>query len=118
MDQRILIAAVLAVCICMGLIGKSPAWARSGPEAQRVDQIMYKLKLTLLQKSALLPLLTAEAPDIEAIRSDPSLSGVQKLEQFKALHSRIDPKVKSILNPRQYQKLREIREREYSVTGS
>lgn len=118
MDQRILLAAVVAVCICLGVVGKRPAWARSGPAAQRVDQIMKQLKLTLYQKSALLPLLTAEAPDIEAIRSDPSLSGVQKLEQFKALHSRIDPKVKSILNPRQYQKLREIRERDYFVTGS
>ena len=118
MDQRILLAAVLAVCICMGLVGKRPAWAQSGSAAETVDQIIKQLKLTPLQKSALLPVLTAEAPDIEAIRSDPSLSGVQKLEQFKALHSRIDPKVKSILNPRQYQKLREIREREYFVTGS
>jgi len=118
MDQRILIAAVLAVCICMGVVGKRPSWARSGNAAQRVDQILKQLQLTPHQESALLPVLTAEAPDIEAIRSDPSLSGVQKLEQFKALHSRIDPKVKSILNPWQYQKLQEIRERDDIVTGS
>jgi hypothetical protein len=118
MDQRILLAAVLAVCICMGLIEKCPAWARSGPAAERVDQIMKRLKLTPYQKSVLLPVLTAEAPGIEAIRSDSSLSGSQKLEQFKALHSRIDPKVKSILNPRQYQKLQEIRERDYFVTAA
>lgn len=118
MDQRILIAAVLAVCICMGLVGKRPAWAQSGPAAQRVDQILKQLKLTPYQKLALVPVLTAEAPSIEAIRSDPSLSGVQKLEQFKALHGRTDPQVKSILNFRQYQKLQEIRERDYFVTGN
>ena len=112
MDQRVLLAAVLAVCICMGLAGKSPAWAQTGPAAQRVDQIIRQLKLTPQQRMALLPVLTAEAPDMEAIRSDPTLSGVQKLEQFKALHGRTDPRVKSILSPRQYQKLQQIRDRD------
>ena len=118
MEQRILLFAVLAVCICMELVGTRPAWAQSGPAEQRLEQMMKQLQLTPEQKMALLPVLTAEAPEVEAIRSNPSLSGVQKLEQVKALHSRIDPKVKSILNPRQYQKLQEIRERDDIVTGS
>jgi hypothetical protein len=112
MEQRILLAAVLAVCVCMELVGKRPAWAQSGPAAQRVEQVMKQLQLTPQQKLALLPVLRAEAPEVEAIRSNPSLSGVQRLEQLKAVHGRTDPQVKSILTPQQYQKLQEIRDRE------
>lgn len=112
MEQRILLLAVLAVCIGMELVGTRPAWAQSGPAAQRVEQMMKQLQLTPEQKMALLPVLTAEAPEVEAIRSNASLSGVQKLEQLKALHARTDPQVRSILTPQQYQKLQEIRNRE------
>ena len=112
MEQRILLAAVLAVCICMELVGKRPAWAQSGPAAQRVEQVMKELQLTPQQKLALLPVFRAEAPEAEAIRSNPSLSAVQKLEQLKAVHARTDPQVRSILTPQQYQKLQEIRNRE------
>jgi hypothetical protein len=117
MEQRILLAAVLAVCICMELVGTRPAWAQSGPAVQRVEQIMKQLKLTPQQKMALLPVLTEEAPEVEAIRSNPSLSGIQKLEQLKAVHARTDPDVRSILNPRQYQKLQEIRDRDLQEAG-
>jgi type II secretory pathway component PulM len=112
MEQRVLLAAVLAVCICMELVGTRPAWAQSGPAVQRVEQVMKQLKLTPQQKMALLPVLSEEAPDVEAIRSNPSLSGIQKLEQLEAVHARIDPQLRSILNPRQYQKLQEIRDRD------
>lgn len=112
MEQRILLLAVLAVCICMELVGTRPSWAQSGPAAQRVEQMMKQLQLTPEQKMALVPVLTAEAPDVEAIRSNPSLSGIQKLEQLEALHARTDPQVRSILTPQQYQKLQEIRNRE------
>src|SRR6516164_734322 len=61
MEQRILLAAVLAVCICMELVGKRPAWAQSGPAAQRVEQVMRELQLTPQQKLALLPVFRAEA---------------------------------------------------------
>ena len=112
MEQRIVLFAVLAVCIFMELVGTRPAWAQSGPAVQRVEQIVKQLQLTPQQKMALLPVLKAEAPELEAIRSNPSLSGVQKLEQLKALHARTDPQVRSILTPRQYQKLQDIRDRE------
>ena len=112
MEQRIILIAVLAVCIGMELIGTRPVWAQSGPAAQKVEQVMKQLQLTAQQKMALVPVLTAEAPEVEAIRSNPSLSGVQKLEQLKAVHARTDPQVRSILTPQQYQKLQEIRNRE------
>jgi Spy/CpxP family protein refolding chaperone len=112
MEQRILLLVVLAVCICMELVGTRPAWAQSGPATQRVEQMMKQLQLTPEQKMALLPVLTAEAPEVEAIRSNPTLSGVQKLEQLKTVHARTDPQVRSILTPQQYQKLQEIRNRE------
>jgi hypothetical protein len=73
---------------------------------------MRQLQLTPQQKLALLPVFTAEAPAVEAIRSNPSLSDAQKLEQLKAVHARTDPHVRSILTLGQYQKLEEIRNRE------
>jgi hypothetical protein len=112
MEQRILLLVILAVCICMELVGTRPAWAQPGPSAQRIEQIVKQLNLTPQQKMALMPVLTAEAPEVEAIRSDSSLSDIQKLERLKALHARTDPQVRSILNPQQYQKLQEIRNRE------
>jgi hypothetical protein len=112
MEQRIVLFAVLAVCICMELVGTRPAWAQSGQAVQRVEQIVKQLQLTPQQKMALLPVLKAEAPEVEAIRSNPTLSGVQKLEQLKALHARTDPQVRSILTPQQYQKLQDMRDRD------
>jgi Spy/CpxP family protein refolding chaperone len=112
MEQRIVLFAVLAVCICMELVGTRPAWAQSGQAVQRVEQIVKQLQLTPQQKMALRPVLKAEAPEVEAIRSNPTLSGVQKLEQLKALHARTDPQVRSILTPQQYQKLQDMRDRD------
>ena len=112
MEQRIVLFAVLAVCIYMELVGTRPAWAQAGPAMEMIEQIVKQLQLTSPQKMALVPVLKAEAPEVEAIRSDPSLSGVQKLDQLKALHARTDPHVRSILTPQQYQKLQDIRDRE------
>ena len=73
---------------------------------------MSTLKLTPEQISALVPVLKAEAPRIQAIKSDPSLSRMQKVEQFRAVHAQTDPQVKSILSPQQYQQLQQIRAQE------
>ena len=112
MEQRIVLFAVLAVCICMELVGTRPAWAQAGPAVQMIEQIVKQLQLTPQQKVALLPVLKAEAPEVEAIRSNPSLSGVQKLEELKALHALTGSQVRSILTPQQYQKLQDIWDRE------
>ena len=59
-----------------------------------------------------MPILEADAPKIQAIKNNPSLGGLQKLEQIKAIHEQSDPQVKSILNPQQYQQLQQIRQQE------
>jgi hypothetical protein len=71
-----------------------------------------QLALTPEQKRQLIPILVAEAPKVQAIRADSSLTRIQKLEQLKAVHDQTDPQVKAILSPEQYQKLQGIRRQE------
>lgn len=59
-----------------------------------------------------MPILKADAPKIEAIKNNPSLGPLQKMEQIKAIHAQSDPQIKAILNPQQYQQLQEIRQQE------
>jgi len=68
--------------------------------------------LTPEQKRQLIPILVPEAPKVEAIKADSSLTKIQKLEQLKAVHDQTDPQVKAILSPEQYQKLQGIRRQE------
>jgi len=86
--------------------------AQSGEGAKKFEQLAKQLNLTPRQKLQLVPILEAEAPKVQAIKADPSLSKIRKLEQLKAVHDQADPQVRSILNPEQYQKLQEIRQKE------
>jgi len=58
----------------------------------------------------MLPILKAEAPKFEAIKNDPSLSGMQKMKQLHAIRSESAPELQKILSPAQYQQLQAIRE--------
>ena len=69
-----------------------------------------KLKLTPQQRVEALPILMAEAPKFEAIKNDPSLSGMQKMRQLHALHSESAPQLQKILTSAQCQQLQAIRE--------
>ena len=80
--------------------------------AQKVEQVAKQLKLTPDQEVKLLPILRAEAPKVQAIKANTSLSGIQKMEQLKAVHEQTDPQVKSILTPDQYETLKGIRRQE------
>jgi hypothetical protein len=80
--------------------------------AQKLEQVAQQLNLTPDQKLKLLPILKAEAPKIEAIRTNASLTPIQKMEQLKAVHDQTDPQVKSILTSDQYQTLQRIRREE------
>jgi hypothetical protein len=85
---------------------------QAGQAIQKIEQISRQLNLTPEQKAQLVPILRAEAPQVKAIKSDTTLTRLQKMERLKALHDQTDPQVKSILNPDQYQKLQEIRRSE------
>ena len=59
-----------------------------------------------------MPILEADAPNIEAIKNNSSLGPMQKAQQIKAIHEESDPQVKTILNAQQYEQLQQIRQQE------
>jgi len=84
-------------------------FAQKGAAMSKAQAIAQQLSLTPQQKEKVLPILVAEAPKVQAIKNDNSLSKVQKIEQVKAIHQQTDPQMKAILSPEQYQKLKQIR---------
>ena len=112
MKLSIRVVPALALCWYILFTPTQKLHAQSGEGAKRFEQLAKELKLTPQQKAQVIPILEGEAPRVEAIKGDPSLSKVQKLEQLKAVHAQTDPQVKSILTPEQYQKLQEIRHKE------
>ena len=99
-----LVTLVLAGCLL--LAAQAPAGAG------KFADVAKQLNLTPQQKMQMIPILTSEAPRVEAIKNDTSLTRVQKLQQLKAVHDETDPKVRSILTPDQYQQLQKIRQQE------
>jgi hypothetical protein len=104
------VLAVLALLL-------SSAFAQAGAagdaeKAQKLAAIAKQLQLTPQQEQQLMPILKADAPKLEAVKNNPSLGPLQKMEQIKAIHAQSDPQIKSILNPQQYQQLQEIRQQE------
>jgi len=85
---------------------------RPAPAAQKFEQVAKQLNLTPAQEMKLIPILKEEAPKVEAIRSNTSLTTMQKMEQLRALHNQTDPQVRSILTPEQYQTLKTMRRTE------
>jgi len=76
----------------------------------KVQAVAQQLQLTPEQKVKVLPILEQEAPKLEAIKNNDSLSGLQKMKQIRAIHAETAPELQKILSPAQYQKLQAIRE--------
>jgi protein CpxP len=85
------------------------SFAQKGAAMSKAQAIAQQLNLTPQQKEKILPILVDEAPKVNAIKNDNSLSKIQKMQQIRAIHQQTDPQMKAILSPQQYQKLREIR---------
>ena len=83
---------------------------QSEDKMAKVQAIAQKLQLTPEQKVKVLPILEQEAPKLEAIKNNNSLSGMQKMKQLRAIHAETAPELQRILSPAQYQKLQAIRE--------
>jgi periplasmic protein CpxP/Spy len=111
MTRCISVIPALALGWCT-LFAQEQSNAQSGKGAKKFELLAAQLALTPQQKHQLIPILVAEAPKVEAIKADSSLSKLQKVEQLKAVHDQTDPEVKAILSPEQYQKLQEIRRQE------
>jgi len=112
-------AAFLAAgTLGMFLVAMAPAQtlaqqaAAKEQKLDRLEELSKQLNLTPEQKAKLLPILKADAPKLEAIKNNTSLTKLQKLEQIRAVHQQSDPQVKAILTPEQYQQLQTIRQQE------
>jgi periplasmic protein CpxP/Spy len=97
-----------ALCVAMFVLPVQTSSAQN--KAAKVQAIAQQLNLTPQQKDKILPILADEAPKVEAIKNDNSLSKVQKIQQIRAIHRQTDPQMKAILSPEQYQKLQAIRQ--------
>ena len=85
------------------------SFAEKGSAMAKAQAIGQQLNLTPQQKEKILPILAAEAPKVNAIKNDNSLSKMQKMQQVRAIHQQTDPQMKAILSPQQYEKLKQIR---------
>lgn len=103
---------VALVFLASNAVAQAAAGAGNAEKAQKLAAIAKQLQLTPQQEQQLMPILKADAPKIEAIKNNPSLGPLQKMEQIKAIHAQSDPQIKTILNPQQYQQLQEIRQQE------
>jgi len=99
-----------AACLLAFLILAPTAPAQNPAAEEKAIALAQQLKLTPQQEVEVLPILKAEAPKFEAIKNDPSLSGMQKMKELHAIHSENVPQLQKILSPAQYQELQAIRE--------
>jgi periplasmic protein CpxP/Spy len=97
--------------VCFSLLILAPALPGQNEEKMaKVQAIAQQLQLTPEQKVKVLPILEQEAPKLEAVKNNESLSGLQKMKQIRAIHAETAPELQKILSPAQYQKLQAIRE--------
>src|SRR5215813_10934541 len=95
MTRRKIMVSALALGWCV-LFTPVQSRAQNGKAAQKFEQLATQLQLTPDQKRQLIPILVAEAPKVQAIKNDASLTRMQKLENLKQLHDETDPQVKAI----------------------
>ena len=99
------IPIVLAFCVSSvapPLVSTSYAQSIPKSNEKKWRAIAKKLHITREQAKQLLPILELEAPKLQAIRNNPSLSGAERLQQLQAVLDRFDPQIKTILTPQQY----------------
>jgi hypothetical protein len=101
---------ISALSIAMFALLAPTSFAQKGGAMQKAQAIAQQLNLTPQQKEKILPILVAEAPKVQAIKNDNSLSKMQKMQQLRAIHQQTDPQMKATLSPEQYQKLKAIRQ--------
>jgi|SRR5215469_9918706 len=117
MKGEIVLIGTLVLCLVAFAAPGTPAQTQqSAPTpAEKLDKLealSKQLNLTPDQKEKLLPILKAEAPKMQAIKDNTSLTGMQKLQQIRALHQQTEPQVKAILSQQQFDQLQKIRQQE------
>jgi periplasmic protein CpxP/Spy len=99
----------IGAALCFGTLVLVASTSFAQTKAAKLQAIAQQLSLTPEQKAKVLPILADEAPKIQAIKNDNSLSKIQRVQQIKAVHQQTDPQMKAILSPAQYEKLKTIR---------
>jgi len=102
------------VALCFGMSVLMATMSSAQQKSAKLEEIAQYLNLTPQQKGTILPILADEAPKVRAIKGDPSLSRMQKMQRIKAIHQQNDPQMKAILSPEQYQKLQAMRHKSLS----
>ena len=80
------------------------------PLTAMLNQFSIEVGLTDQQKQQILPFLKQEAPKLEELKKNTSLTPVQKLEQLKQIADEIDAKLTPLLDQQQQRKFQAIRE--------
>ena len=101
---------LITATLCFGTFMLMAPTSSAQTKAAKLEAIAQQLNLTPEQKAKVLPILADEAPKVQAIKNDNSLSKIQKIQQLRAVHQQTDPQMKAILSPAQYQKLQAIRQ--------
>ncbi len=100
----------IAAALCFGTFVLVASTSFAQTKAAKLEAIAQQLNLTPQQKAKVSPILAEEAPKVQAIKNDNSLTKIQKVQRLKAVHQQTDPQMKAILSPVQYQKLQAIRQ--------
>ena len=100
---------LIVTTLCFGAFALLTSTSSAQNRAAKVEAIAQQLNLTPEQKAKVLPILRDEAPKVQAIKNDNSLSKIQKIQHLRAIHQQTDPQMKAILSPAQYEKLKSIR---------
>jgi Spy/CpxP family protein refolding chaperone len=104
----------IGLAFCVSLV--STPWASTSnaqmPKSrqQRLIALGKQLHVTHKQAKRLLPILNAEEPQLRAIRNDPSLTRLEKLQRLQAVHDQSTPQIRAILTPAQFQQLQAHRQ--------
>jgi periplasmic protein CpxP/Spy len=87
----------------------APAGSNQG-SAQSQANDDNPLNLTDDQKAKLRPIIQDENQQMEALRSDNSLTQEQKIDKANQIRANASPKIKAILTPEQLQKLAQLQQ--------
>jgi len=80
------------------------------PLTALMNQFSIELGLTEQQKEQIVPIMTQELTQLEALKKNTSLSAVQKVEQLRQLSRSSDEKITPLLNSEQQPKFQAMRE--------
>jgi len=95
----------------------APGGSGQAPAAGRATSVEDELQLTSEQKAKLQPIIQEEMTQINAVRSDTTLSTDQKREKIMQIKQTQFPKIQAVLTPEQQKKLADMQMRAQQQAG-